>query len=111
MTQREVFPQAQSLCFAVQARQAQYSHQIHLRWFTSRMKRATIQSRISVFDTPSNVSAYRACEQWAERPSLGRRGSYEAIDTGRSDPRSGRSVPSLRATSAWRRRRGRLQRG
>jgi hypothetical protein len=28
-----------------------------LRWFTSRMKRATIQRRISVFDTPSNVSA------------------------------------------------------
>ena len=51
MTQREVFPQAQSLCFAVQARQAQYSHQIHLRWFTSRTKRATIQRRICVCDT------------------------------------------------------------
>lgn len=51
MTQREVFPQAQSLCFAVQARQDQYSHQIHLRWFTSRTKRATIQRRICACDT------------------------------------------------------------
>jgi hypothetical protein len=51
MTQRAVFPQAQSLCFAVQARQDQYSHQIHLRWFTSRMRRATIQMRICERDT------------------------------------------------------------
>jgi hypothetical protein len=41
-----------------------------LRWFTSRMKRATIQSRISVFDTPLNVSAQRSRRQWAVRPSL-----------------------------------------
>jgi hypothetical protein len=51
MSQREVAPQAQSLCLAVQLRQSQNSHQIHLRWFTSRMKRATIQRRISVRDT------------------------------------------------------------
>jgi len=72
MTQRLVLPQAQSLWTTVQLRHVQNSHQIHLRWFTSRMKRATIQSRISVFDTPSNVSADRAFEQWAERPSLAR---------------------------------------
>ena len=51
MTQRDVRPQAQSLCFTVHARQLQNSHQIHLRWFTSRTKRATIQMRISVRDT------------------------------------------------------------
>jgi hypothetical protein len=75
MTQRLVLPQAQSLWTTVQLRHVQNSHQIHLRWFTSRMKRATIQSRISVFDTPSNVSAYRPRQQWAERPSLGGSGS------------------------------------
>src|SRR5439155_18932431 len=53
MNQREVAPQAQSLCFAVHCRQSQYSHQIHLRWFSSSTKRATIQRRISVRDTPS----------------------------------------------------------
>ena len=31
MTQLRVEPQAQSLCFAEQARQAQCSHQIHFR--------------------------------------------------------------------------------
>ena len=75
MTQRLVRPQAQSLWATAQLRQVQNSHQIHLRWFTSRMKRATIQSRISVFDTPSNVSAYRSREQWADWPSLSRVGS------------------------------------
>jgi hypothetical protein len=45
------------LCATEQLRQLQYSHQIHLRWFTSRTKRATIQSMISVRDTVSNVSA------------------------------------------------------
>ena len=70
MTQRLVRPQAQSLCFWEHLRQLQFSHQIHLRWFTSRMKRATIQRRISVFDTPFNVSAYRSREQWADWPSL-----------------------------------------
>ena len=75
MTQRLVLPQEQSLCAAVQLRHVQNSHQIHLRWFTSRMRRATIQSRISVFDTPSNVSAYRSRQQWAERPTLRRAGS------------------------------------
>ena len=76
MIQRDVCPQEQSLCFTVHVRQSQYSHQIHLRWFTSRMKRATIQRRISVRDTPSNVSAYRSRQQWAERPRLGRSRSY-----------------------------------
>ena len=51
-----VAPHAQSLCATVQARQCQCSHQIHLRWFTSRMKRATIHRRIWVRDT---VSTYR----------------------------------------------------
>src|SRR5581483_12515201 len=48
INQRAVAPQAQSLCFAVQRRQLQCSHQIHLRWFTSSTKRATIQRRIEV---------------------------------------------------------------
>ena len=48
-----VVPHAQSLCFAVHFRHDQFSHQIHLRWFTSSTKRATIQRRISVRDTPS----------------------------------------------------------
>jgi hypothetical protein len=51
MIQRAVSPQAQSLCFAVQARQDQYSHQIHLRWFTSSTNRAMIQRRIWLRDT------------------------------------------------------------
>src|SRR3954452_10367500 len=51
MSQRLVLPQAQSLCATVQVLQLQNSHQIHLRWFTSRTKRATIQSMISVRDT------------------------------------------------------------
>ena len=70
MIQRLVLPQEQCLCVTAQLLHVQNSHQIHLRWFTSRMKRATIQSRISVFDTPSNVSAYRSRQQWAERPSF-----------------------------------------
>jgi len=53
--QRAVAPQAQSLCFAEQWRQFQCSHQIHLRWFTSRTKSATIQRRISVCDTSPTV--------------------------------------------------------
>jgi len=75
MTQRLVEPQEQSLCTTVQLRHVQYSHQIHLRWFTSRMKRATIQSRIWVCDTSTNVSASPVSSQWAERPNLGRRRS------------------------------------
>ena len=76
MTQRLVLPQAQSLCATVQVRHVQNSHQIHLRWFTSRTKRATIQSRISVCDTLSNVSAVLGPRKWAGRPVLGRPGSY-----------------------------------
>src|SRR5581483_11337965 len=57
--QRAVAPQPQSLCFAAQRRQSQYSHQIHLRWFTSSTKSATIQRRISVRDTPPKVRAGR----------------------------------------------------
>jgi hypothetical protein len=68
MSQRAVDPQAQSLCFTEQARQLQYSHQIHLRWFTSRTKRATIHRRISVRDTMPNVSARLRPGQWAARP-------------------------------------------
>jgi hypothetical protein len=63
MIQRAVAPQAQSLCFTVQARQLQCSHQIHFRWFTSSTNRATIQRRISVRDTSSNVSAARGAWQ------------------------------------------------
>src|SRR3954447_4481088 len=59
MIQRDVPPQEQSLCFTVQRRQSQYSHQIHLRWFTSSTKSVTIQMRISVRDTLSNV--WRPC--------------------------------------------------
>jgi hypothetical protein len=69
MSQRDVDPQAQSLCFTWHARQLQYSHQIHLRWFTSRTKRATIHRRIWVRDTTSNVSTPPRAEQWAERPN------------------------------------------
>jgi hypothetical protein len=77
MSQRDVAPQAQSLCFTEHARQLQYSHQIHLRWFTSSRKRATIQRRISVCDTLSNVSTPPTTEQWAGRPNLRCRRSYE----------------------------------
>ena len=75
MIQREVLPQAQSLCFTVHARQLQCSHQIHFRWFTSSTKRATIQRRISVRVTVFNVSAHFGAEQWAERPNVPGRGS------------------------------------
>ena len=75
MIQREVAPQEQSLCFTVQRRQSQYSHQIHLRWFTSSTKSVTIQMRISVRDTLSNVSARASIGQWAGWPNLGRRRS------------------------------------
>ena len=70
MIQRDVAPQEQSLCFTVQRRQSQYSHQIHLRWFTSSTKRATIQRRISVRDTLSNVSVRVPIHQWAGWPNL-----------------------------------------
>jgi hypothetical protein len=59
----------------VHRRQSQNSHQIHLRWFTSSTKRATIQTRISVRDTLSNVSALCLREQWAGWPNLRRPGS------------------------------------
>lgn len=72
MTQRLVLPQAQLLCTTVQLRHVQYSHQIHLRWFTSSAKRATIHRRISVRDTPSNVSALSRTRQWAVRPRFRR---------------------------------------
>ena len=75
MIQREVAPQEQSLGFTVQRRQSQYSHQIHLRWFTSSTKRVTIQMRISVRDTLSNVSASVYSGQWAGWPNIGTRGS------------------------------------
>ncbi|SRR5579862_1206483 len=55
--QRAVAPQAQSLCFAEQWRQLQYSHQIHFRWFTSSTKSATIQRRIWVCDMQPTVGA------------------------------------------------------
>lgn len=70
MTQRLVWPQAQSLCATMHARHVQNSHQIHLRWFTSRTKRATIQRRISVRDTMFNVSARFGGGQWAKRPNV-----------------------------------------
>jgi hypothetical protein len=92
MTQRLVLPQEQSLWATEQLLQFQNSHQIHLRWFTSRTKRATIQSMISVRDTLSNVSARQPVGQWAERPRSGHRRSY--LDTERSGPRRGRSVPN-----------------
>ena len=72
MIQRLVLPQAQSLWVTEQLLHIQNSHQIHLRWFTSRMKRATIQSRISVFDTPSNVSVFLPGQQWAGWPTVPR---------------------------------------
>jgi len=71
MIQRDVAPQEQSLCFTLQRRQFQYSHQIHLRWFTSSAKSATIQMRISVRDTLSNVSGPLPVEQWAGWPKPG----------------------------------------
>jgi hypothetical protein len=75
MIQREVAPQEQSLCFTVQTRQLQCSHQIHFRWFTSSTKRATIQRRICVCDTFSNVSAASGAGQWAGGPNLPGAGS------------------------------------
>ena len=45
MIQDGVDPHAQSLCFAVQRRQLQCSHQIHFRWFTSSTNSATIHSK------------------------------------------------------------------
>ena len=72
MIQRDVAPQEQSLCFTVQRRQSQYSHQIHLRWFTSSTKSAAIQMRISVRDTLSNVAVCTSIGQWAGWPNLGR---------------------------------------
>ena len=62
MNQRAVAPQAQSLCFAVHRRQLQCSHQIHLRWFTSSTKSATIQRRISVRDTPTRYRRRRTSD-------------------------------------------------
>ena len=53
MIQRAVAPQPQSLCFVLQFRQSQYSHQIHFRWFTSSRNSAAIQATISVRDTRS----------------------------------------------------------
>jgi hypothetical protein len=82
MSQRDVAPQAQSLCFTVHARQLQCSHQIHLRWFTSSRKRATIHRRIWVCDTLSNVSTPASVEQWARRPNLLGCGSYASYEYG-----------------------------
>jgi hypothetical protein len=42
-----------------------------LRWFTSSTKRVTIQMRISVRDTLSNVSASVYSGQWAGWPNIG----------------------------------------
>jgi hypothetical protein len=75
MIQRAVDPQEQSLCFTVQTRQLQCSHQIHFKWFTSSTRRATIQRRIWVCDTTPNVSAAAALDQWAGRPRIRRRRS------------------------------------
>ncbi len=52
MTQRAVAPHEQSLCFAEQWRQSQYSHQIHFRCWISSASRARIHRRIAVLDTP-----------------------------------------------------------
>src|SRR5689334_4549556 len=93
MTQREVFPQAQSLCATVQLRHVQYSHQIHLRWFTSSTKRATIQTMISVRDITSNVSASNGRQQWADRPRSAGRRSYGEIDTEQGAASERRSRP------------------
>ena len=85
MSQRDGRPQEQSLCFTVHTRQSQYSHQIHLRWFTSRTIRAAIQMRICVRDTTFNVSARVAGEQWAGRPNLAGRRSQKT-EMGRNGP-------------------------
>jgi len=76
MTQRAVRPQEQSLCGTEHARHVQYSHQIHFRWFTSSTKSATIQRRISVWDTPRNVPARPVRGQWAARPNDSVPGSH-----------------------------------
>ena len=90
--QRAVAPHAQSLCFERQLRQSQCSHQIHLRWFTSSTKRATIQRRVCVCDTLVNVSADRVSDQWAARPNVSPPRSY--VKTGRSGPRRSRPTPT-----------------
>ena len=86
MTQRDVAPQEQSLCATVHARHCQCSHQIHFRWLISSTKSATIQRRISVRDTVPNVSAHSRAGQWAGRPNLPGRRSYEPADLGRERP-------------------------
>jgi hypothetical protein len=63
-----------------------------LRWFTSRTKRATIQRRISVRDTLSNVSAPRLREQWAGWPNLRRPRSYKEAERALGEPAPPRSV-------------------
>ena len=88
INQRWVAPQAQSLCFAEQRRQLQCSHQIHLRWFTSSTKSATIHRRMAVRDTPSTV--------WAAPPDGNGPG-------GPNGPPRGPSRQSNAATSAARR--------
>lgn len=65
MTHKGVAPQAQSLCFASQLRQLQYSHQIHLRCWISRIVSARIQMRMAVLDT-------RPRSHRAGRPAMGR---------------------------------------
>src|SRR3954447_4097365 len=86
MSQRDVRPQEQSLCGTVQAWQLQYSHQIHLRWFTSSTNRATIQRRIWVCDTLTNVSARRRRGQWAARPNVGSPRSYDGRERPSEEP-------------------------
>src|SRR5438876_892816 len=98
MIQRDVAPQEQSLCFTVQARQDQYSHQIHLRWFTSRTKRATIQRRICVCDTVMTVSAVLSERQWAGRPNLRAPRSYTLDRYGAERPSEEPLRPELVAS-------------
>jgi len=111
MSQREVAPQAQSLCVTAQLRQCQCSHQIHLRWFTSSTNRATIHRRISVRDTPFNVSASGDREQWAGRPNLAGCRSYDQIGCGAEhvpeEPLRPEIVPLPRARGRAGRRRPR----
>lgn len=65
MTQLRVAPQEQSLCLAEQERQSQYSHQIHFKCWISRARRARIQTRITVRDTPGRLHRNG-------RPAMGR---------------------------------------